>query len=77
MGFEGEECVSVGSGTAALELAVWALGLGPDDEVITQTNTFAATPMAIVDYTRRELAREVGIKRLINTRMNGESCFPS
>lgn len=43
-------CVGVNSGTSALHLALLAAGVGPGDEVITQTNTFAATVAAIM-YT--------------------------
>jgi dTDP-4-amino-4,6-dideoxygalactose transaminase len=39
--------VSVASGTAALELALLACGVGPDDEVITTAHTFIATAEAI------------------------------
>jgi len=40
--------VACGNGTDALELALWALGVGPGDEVITVSHTFAATAEAIV-----------------------------
>lgn len=42
-----KHCVGVGSGTAALELTLRALGLGPGDEVITVAHTFIATAEAI------------------------------
>src|SRR5438105_3172337 len=53
--FEGEfaaycgtsHAVACGNGTDALELALWALGVGPGDEVITVSHTFAATAEAI------------------------------
>jgi dTDP-4-amino-4,6-dideoxygalactose transaminase len=39
--------VGVGSGTEALHLALWALDVGPGDEVITVPNTAVATVAAI------------------------------
>jgi dTDP-4-amino-4,6-dideoxygalactose transaminase len=39
--------ISVGTGLAAIELALRAFGIGPGDEVITAANTFIATVLAI------------------------------
>jgi dTDP-4-amino-4,6-dideoxygalactose transaminase len=41
-------CVGVSSGTAAIELALRAAGIGPGDEVIVPVNTFIATAEAVV-----------------------------
>jgi dTDP-4-amino-4,6-dideoxygalactose transaminase len=40
-------CVGVNSGTSALHITMWALGIGDGDEVIIPTNTFFATPEAV------------------------------
>ena len=45
-----KHAVGVASGTDALYLTLCALGIGPGDEVITQVNTFIATPLSI-SYT--------------------------
>jgi dTDP-4-amino-4,6-dideoxygalactose transaminase len=42
-----QHCVGVGSGTDALRFALLALGIGPDDIVVTVPNTFIATTEAI------------------------------
>ena len=42
-----EHCVAVNTGTAALHLALAALGIGQGDEVITVPHTFIATAEAI------------------------------
>lgn len=40
--------VAVANGTVALELALYALGIGPGDEVVTTPKTFLATTSSIV-----------------------------
>src|SRR5918993_1007819 len=41
------ECVGVSNGTAAIQLALSACGMGPGDEVIVPANTFFATAEAV------------------------------
>jgi perosamine synthetase len=43
----GQECVAVSSGTAGLHLGLLAAGVGPGDEVIVPSFTFAATANAV------------------------------
>jgi dTDP-4-amino-4,6-dideoxygalactose transaminase len=45
---EVDHVVGCGNGTDALELALSAVGVGPGDEVITVSHTFAATAEAII-----------------------------
>ncbi|RJX31668.1 MAG: DegT/DnrJ/EryC1/StrS family aminotransferase [Desulfarculus sp.] len=42
-----EACVAVASGTDALKLSLWALGICLGDEVLTPANTFIATALAV------------------------------
>ena len=46
-------CVGVASGTAALELAYGAVGIGPRDEVLAPANTFIATVIPLVQLGAR------------------------
>lgn len=43
----GVECIAVSSGTAALHLGLLAAGIGPGDEVIVPSFTFAATANSV------------------------------
>jgi len=43
----GRHCVAVNSGTSALHVALLAIGIGPGDEVIVPSFTFAATANAV------------------------------
>lgn len=43
-----DHCVGVASGTAALTLALQALGIGPGDEVVVPAHTFIASALAVV-----------------------------
>lgn len=43
----GRRCVAVGSGTAGLHLGLLAAGVGPGDEVVVPSFTFAATANAV------------------------------
>jgi dTDP-4-amino-4,6-dideoxygalactose transaminase len=51
--------VGVASGTDAIELALRALGVGPDDEVVTQANTCIPTVAAIVRAGARPVLCDV------------------
>ena len=51
--------VAVANGTAALHAACWAAGLGPDDEVITTSLTFAATANAVVYQGARPVFADI------------------
>lgn len=44
---EGRQCIAVNSGTSALHLSLLAAGIGPGDEVIVPSFTFAATANAV------------------------------
>lgn len=43
----GRRCVAVNSGTSALQLTLMALGIGPGDEVVVPSFSFAATANAV------------------------------
>jgi len=57
--FGGRYAQAVTSGTAALKLALFALGVRPGDEVITQRHTFVATVEAVMDLGATPVITEV------------------
>lgn len=48
-----KHCIGVANGTDALEIAVQALGLNYDDEIITQANTYVATCFGVTNNDKR------------------------
>ncbi len=54
-----ENSLAVTSGTAALRVALAALGIGEDDEVITQSFTFVATLEAIIESNATPVCTEI------------------
>jgi dTDP-4-amino-4,6-dideoxygalactose transaminase len=60
-------CVGVSSGTAALELALRALGIGPENDVIVPANTFIATAAAVSAVGARPVFIDVDPATLLMT----------
>jgi dTDP-4-amino-4,6-dideoxygalactose transaminase len=51
--------IGVGTGLAAIELALRAFGVGPGDEVVTAANTFIATVVAILAVGARPVLADM------------------
>ena len=56
---DANHCVGVGNGLDALVLTLRAAGIGPDDEVIVPTHTFAATWLAVLAIGARPVPVEI------------------
>jgi dTDP-4-amino-4,6-dideoxygalactose transaminase len=54
-----QHAIAVANGTVALELALYALGIGPGDEVIVPSRTFIATASAVVARGARPVCVDV------------------
>ena len=63
---ETEFCIGVESGTAALRLAVEALGIGAGDEVIVPANTYIATAIAVSQAGATPVLVDMGDDYLID-----------
>ena len=65
----GRQAVAVNSGTSALHIGLLASGIGPGDEVIVPSFTFAATAnsVALTLMTGSFIARRAGNRRLGRT----------
>lgn len=58
-------CVGLGNGTDALELALRAVGVTPDSEVVLPANTFVATAEAVVRIGARPVLVDVDETHLL------------
>ncbi len=57
--FDTKECQVVSSGTAAIKVALKAIGIKPGDEVITQSFNFIATIEAILDSGAKPIITKI------------------
>lgn len=62
-------CVGVESGTAALEMALRVLGIGPGDEVIIPANTYIASALAVSSVGARPVLVEPDGAYLIDSEL--------
>jgi dTDP-4-amino-4,6-dideoxygalactose transaminase len=70
-------CVGVANGTAALVLALSALGIGPGDEVIVPANTFFGTIEAVIATGAKPVFIDVDPTTLLMTAASVESAITS
>jgi perosamine synthetase len=71
------EAVAVNSGTAALHAAMHALGIGPGDEVVVPSITFAATANAVVYLGGTPVFADVDPETLLITAESAARCLTS
>lgn len=57
--YDGKDALAVTSGTAALRVAIAALGIGRGDEIITQSFTFVATVESIIESGATPICTEI------------------
>jgi perosamine synthetase len=69
------EAVAVNSGTAALHAAMHALGIGPGDEVVVPSITFAATANAVVYLGGTPVFADVDPDTLLITAESAARCI--
>jgi len=68
-------CVGVSNGTAALDLALRALGIGPGDEIIVPANTFIATAAAVATVGATPVFVDVDPSTLLMTARDVETAI--
>jgi dTDP-4-amino-4,6-dideoxygalactose transaminase len=68
-------CVGVSNGTAALELSLRTLGIGPGDEVIVPANTFIATAAAVAGVGATPVFVDVDPATLLTTAQHVEAAI--
>lgn len=66
--------VSCANGTAALHLALLALGIGPGDEVIVPSHTFVATPFSVLHAGGVPVFADVTADQTLDPRAIGALC---